>query len=608
MKRERQMRQRGHRTRHHVVPMTNFNQPPINTAVDLVPLPALTFNPYLLLSTTVIGNIARERDIMVSGTRENKAAMLHELDNILPEWRDDIRNKNIMTFRQFTGTKLQYYAAVNGLDMTKIPLTNTIDLLDFIEIGILVRDYVGHNRLISIVLNTRRHILEAFIVYMGLEVELAVLAPLKMLQIAITNNDIRFIDRTELKQYLTRYKFLVNHKHSAQLAKLYKTDKWEQVAPLSIHPMEKIITELDMLADDMLLNMFGIVVPISYMGRIHEYIVQNIAYYDAVLTRTSPKIITPGSLLFMGYDGVQQYFNQLTDKEIFCNFGAYVPYNNRIELITNLTNALFNTTFFVPCPPSIQLSINKETPISMMTFDETDQFFIAYGNISRYYTYEISELVGAFHRSEGGVIDFRQPQDITSTFTVPEVQELAKLLRCFAPTKYISELLIAIQTGIEELEERVATDSLFVKEFKMFSETDKQDIRRFLHAIFHIGMYMRRWKGPGHPYPIAQDATLIKEDPNDIVTECFKQTKYFLDGVNKSVLSFCMGLKICEYKDGRIECGQKEFHKEWTDVLNAKRCIRQASTMYIGTAYHYLVILFNERIPNINVKQVAAIL
>jgi hypothetical protein len=584
---------------------TRIPEPAVPKTV-LLPIP--NFNPYLLLSMSTIDNIARERDIMIHGTRENKAAMLYELDGILPEWRDDVRTKNNMTFRQLVGVKLQYYAALHGLDMKKILLTKTIDLLDFIELATLNRNNDNRRALQPVVSNTRRHILEAVVIYMGLDAGLSTLVPPNELRAAVVNNNIAHINHNQLKQWAIRRNFLANHKYAQQLAKIYKTDKWEQVVLLPIHPMEKIIMDLDMLDTQMLMDTFGIVVPISHSNNIRDYVLQNIAHYSAVLTRGSPEIVTPNSLMFMGYDKIKQYFSELRDIEIFSYFGAYVPYNSREGLIENLLKIVFNTTFFVPCPPSTKLSINKETPVSMMTFDETEQFFIAYGNIGNYYTYEISELVGAFHRNEGGVIDFRRPENITSTFTVAEVQDLALLLKCYTPTKYITDLLTAIQTGIEELEERVASDGTILAEFKLFSDADKQHIRKFLYEIFYIGMYMRRWKGPGHPYPLTGDAASIELDPNNAVTELLVTTTNFLNGLDRLIISFCMRLKVCEYKGGHIECGRKELSREWTDVLDAKRCIRQASTMYIGTAYHYLIVLFNERIPNLDVKQVEAIL
>lgn len=598
-----------------IIPMTNPRYghtpaltPPMTRQSEPTLLPIPNFNPYSLLKNETIDLIARERDIMLQGNRDSKIAMLHELDNIFPEWLNEMRSKNNITFRQLTGIKLLYFAAFNGLNMTKMSLTNSSDILVFIEISLLARTGINKDVLRSIVLNTNRHILEAIVVYMGLEHKLSSLVPLAQLRSAVIYNDIKHINQEQLKALLVRRTFLSTHKYVQQLALLYGGNNWDQIAMLPVHPMEKVIIELDSHTDNDILITFGIAVPLSYAGRIRTYILENIVSYTSVLARKGLTIVPLANLLFMSHTKLQQYFSELLDTEIFVNYGAYVPYNSRAELISNITNLVLESKFFTPCPPSKELSVNKSTTISETEFDETDQFFLAYGKIGGYYTYEITELIGAFHRNEGGVINFRRPQNTTLTFTLEEVKGLDKLLKCFNPSPNITELLSRIALGISEFEERTTTDALFVTEFGRFSDSDKQHIRKFLHDIFYIGMYMRRWKGPPHPYPTKQEDTLVKEDPNDFVTELLKTTKYYLDGISKAVLSFCMRLKVCEYQNNHIECGNKEFITEWRDVLNAKRCIRQASTMYIGTAYHYLVVLFHERIPNLDVKTVAAIM
>ena len=101
--------------------------------------------------------------------------------------------------------------------------------------------------------------------------------------------------------------------------------------------------------------------------------------------------------------------------------------------------------------------------------------------------------------------------------------------------------------------------------------------------------------------------TQVKVDPNDNVTDLLRATKAFLEGDAKQIITFCMSLKVCEYSHGRIDIGNKAFSKEWADVLNAKRCIRQASTMFVGTAYHYLVVLFCEQVPDFVVKNMDTI-
>ena len=575
---------------------------PKSNHIQLIPLP--TANPYLLLSLSTINEIARDRDIMLVGNREVRAAILSELDTILPEWRDEIRANNFMTFRRLNSNRIQYFGALHGIDMSKVTLNNQDDITTFIEVMICVR--IGdEDNMRVIVHSTRRAILEAIVLYLGLDTNFISLIPLPQLQTSVLTNNIKNINQAELQGYVVRRRIISTHKYSAMLRRLYNSDNWNIIAVIAEHPMENVIIHLDTFSDDEIVNQFGIIVPLSYTGRIREYIMTNIVSYAPVLVRSDLEIQPAANLMFMGHAALRKYFTQLRDNEIFTNFNVYLAYNSRVELIDNIVSAVIKPTFFMPCPVIVTRSANSTTSISEFEVTDNTIFPIAFGVVSKYHTYEITELIGAFHRhGEDGFILFRHPENIDILFASEDVEKLLLLLRAFTPTKDITELITRITTGMSEVQERTRYDAEFINQFRRFNQENRQHIRKFLYDIFHIGMYMRRWKGPGYPYPMMEKETQIKADPNDIVTDLLQATKTFLEGDGKQIITFCMSLKVCEYSNGRIDIGNKEFSREWRDVLDAKRCIRQASTMFVGTAYHYLVVLFREQIPNFTVKNV----
>lgn len=582
---------------------------PILTAkynpIQLVNLP--TTNPYLLLSLITINDIARDRDIMLDGNFDHRASMLMELDSILPEWRDEIRANNLMTFRRLNSNRMQYFGALYGVHMNKITLSNQDDISSFIEVMIYVRTR-DETSIRLIVNSTHRSILESIVVYLGLNTNFISFISLPQLQEAVVTTNLNCINNAELQAYDVRRRMISTHKYSTTIKKLYNNNSWTDITLAPQHPMENIIINLDKYSNDQIINQFGIVIPLSYTGRINEYIMDNISSYTTVLSRKEVKIQPTSNLMFMGHAELHKYFAQLRDNEIFNNFNIYVSYNSRVELIDNIVSAVIKPLFFVPCPVIITRSANNTTCISEFEVTDTTIFPIAFGVISKYYTYEITELIGAFHRhGDDGFILFRCPENINMLFASDDVEKLRLLLQSFTPTTDIIELINRITTGIAEAKERTEHDNDFINIFRIFNAEDKRHIHKFLYDIFYIGMYMRRWKGPGHPYPMIEKETHTKSDPNDIVTKSLMDTKNHLELHDDQIIKFCMNLKVFEYQCGRIDTGNKPFSQEWKSVLDAKRCIRQASTMFIGTAYHYLFILFREYVPGININNIMTI-
>jgi hypothetical protein len=136
----------------------------------------------------------------------------------------------------------------------------------------------------------------------------------------------------------------------------------------------------------------------------------------------------------------------------------------------------------------------------------------------------------------------------------------------------------------------VAQEFIIVNEKSLVSE--------FLHQIFITGMYMRRWKGPGNPYPLRTADTRCESDPEPIVQANLAIAQAILDRMSEYTLDFCMNLPIVQYlHNGALDVEDNPFSREWNNVVASQQCIRMASSKFVGTAVYYLRQLFNETIP-----------
>jgi hypothetical protein len=143
--------------------------------------------------------------------------------------------------------------------------------------------------------------------------------------------------------------------------------------------------------------------------------------------------------------------------------------------------------------------------------------------------------------------------------------------------------------------EQPENDRDIIQEFSLV--TQKSLVSEFLHQIFITGMYMRRWKGPGNPYPLRAGDTRCERDPEPIVRDNLSIAQAILDRMSDETRQFCMNLPIVQYLNrGRFDVETNPFSSEWNNVVTGQQCIRMASTKFVGTAVYYLNRLLNETI------------
>ena len=120
-------------------------------------------------------------------------------------------------------------------------------------------------------------------------------------------------------------------------------------------------------------------------------------------------------------------------------------------------------------------------------------------------------------------------------------------------------------------------------------------------------MYMRKWRGPGHPYPIYEAQTkTLGYDPNDKVTEslihCHQQ---LVD--NSQERKFAWDLPVCFYERATVMNKNVSLGQLLEIVGSGGYCIRMASSLLTSSSYRYLLLFFGERIPNVDMNWIEAV-
>ena len=115
-------------------------------------------------------------------------------------------------------------------------------------------------------------------------------------------------------------------------------------------------------------------------------------------------------------------------------------------------------------------------------------------------------------------------------------------------------------------------------------------------------MYMRKWQGPGHPFPLLFSQTLKSIDPEPLIQSHLFTLREMLEKMPVEIRTFLLTINTCSYLDNAIEKGNYPFKWYLEHVSKGKYCYRMASNIFVGTALHFIRILFNENIPGMTLS------
>jgi len=412
------------------------------------------------------------------------------------------------------------------------------------------------------------------------------------------------------------------------LQRLYRVQDEDPVAGIAKCdpvPLESIIILMQTYPIPLLAKHVGMAIPPHADANL--YFQNNILHYASVLSRpTDVSFCSREKFITMRDDEVSSYCKLLTDEELFRLSEVYINYASRSDLLTNLQNLRTREGFFIPL---IRRCQNKHTQLYSDTTD-TNIFIIGFGTLGSYIGYEIDELLHSFHyidtdsisgdesdtrqrngRNRGDFI-FRHPENIRSIFTINQIEQLRQLLLAWVgdyPT--LQPLIDRIDEGLVDIRQKTDYDKQLLRDFRRLSKDQQNLIRSYLYDLFYAGMYMRRWEGPGHPYPhrTAQtENTKISPDANTLkslktlesrIDTFAPQTKTLICGTYTSTRdNFTGGLRVVEYFGADPQQQRNFISNLLYEVMKGEYCIRMASSRFVGTGVYYLRLLYNENIPD----------
>jgi len=519
-------------------------------------------NPYSYLRTSDLAMIAQERNLDLGNHRTVLVRELARYDKISPTYLEDARTLSIRSNR----SEILIHNGLHGIDRRSSNLPTIHLLLDTVA-----RIYIG--RIGPDHLTPPDEIVE--LIYELTEPDLRYLAracfPDPFLEtflerdgliFALLQGHLRQKDRVDPETY-RRYRdiCLSPPSYQALLQQLAGVDRLEALRFTPV-PHEDLLLALLRGRDPVdLARSIGMLIPPHHDPE--AYLLSNFIAYTQALSRPAPAQID--------WEYIES-FHQFTDCELQQQTGARVAYQSRIEHVQNLGSLVTNPGFFIPSAP-FPWSRNTQTTLLTPLTDVKEA--IAYGTLRSYLVYEVDELRLAFSSIESSFL-FRRPDRPSESFPLGKIQGLYHLLPEGSPLhRQIGRGLILIEEQEEES-----------RSFLLGPE--RPILRRWLHVLFETGMYMRRWLGPGHPYPMTATATLIDVDPAILTTVSLDRLEAIREQMSPALQAFTLNLPSVE---------GSTLAEEILSLRHGDSCIRVSSSTLTNSAHRYLQRFFLEGIP-----------
>ena len=342
---------------------------------------------------------------------------------------------------------------------------------------------------------------------------------------------------------------------------------------------------------DICYNQMDIAIP----PNIHysTYIRNNILHYTDLECKSPDK-----SDLLMIAD-VHTVYEKLQDNVLINILGGYPFFNNRPTLVSNIISMLHVKSWFILIFPDKEKINNKDNiTTNLSTIEELKddgEIVLAYGTESSYSIYELDELHKAIHfDDEHKIWIFTNPQG--DYFRLLDLYRLLELLTMIVEINDEARLLFHhVCRALEENKSYSSEERELKIDYENQSEDEKKSMLSFLEAVFYMGMYMRRWEGPGHPYPVKERDTRSEDLSYEVkIKECV------------DVLSNMLKEPSIVYRLYTIDDNKKEgsFVGLFDKVKKCQYCIRSASKRFIATAVWYRLLLMGEAWPDVDINTI----
>lgn len=311
---------------------------------------------------------------------------------------------------------------------------------------------------------------------------------------------------------------------------------------------------------------------------------------------------------------VKSLLNNFTDKELKNMFPLHFRAStNRSQLLDDLSYAAITTTPFTFIIPRelADAFCNQETVISTsgyaMSAPET-RLVVGFGTFVGGATcYDVEVLTESLRTYPNVIVQPHGRQD--ARMPLSQLGSIATTLNNAKPIYESDPNIVADIDFINEEYRRRANDTKMggaktIREFLEANSDKRNDIAEVFLNIFEMGMYLRRWEGPGQPYPLTETLTEGDTLTNDralrtAINATVSGAKYG-DAIAKindqHITEVIYGLPLWMKVNNRLTMHTENLQFCLDEMNRDQRCIRMYSGYLAYTGAYYMDI-FCEAMP-----------
>lgn len=399
--------------------------------------------------------------------------------------------------------------------------------------------------------------------------------------------------------------FLQNRLKAIEYNKLYPTNKLiPAYANLAIQPVNILEPCLDILSVgteehlDNLSARFGILIPTNHLFNKRKYLLQNLSYYKKIFRRNV------GTPPVWGTDISE--LEWYTDAELFNYYDLteITEFDSRIDLLKRIQTLLeipVHWHFITKKPSNPNLHFIMIEPRE----DTKENPLISYGSMIRYQTFNLDELDESFRTYEEEGFRFKNPISELD-FMLSEIVELIRLLKERHSSDSKNCENVVIPNFVDKLKHGFTDLSNTANKLKQMGNSFSQnmpDLLKVTMIIFIAGMYMRKWQGPGSPFPHHWVDKTSKEEHvfrNEMSTQMISAYFQTVDSSNiREHLIRIPRIKF-NFKTKEMNLGLETIYHIMGLAAVANFCLSNGSDIFLQTSYAILVHIFQFSLGQIN--------
>lgn len=311
---------------------------------------------------------------------------------------------------------------------------------------------------------------------------------------------------------------------------------------------------------------------------------------------------------------IQGLLTNYTDQEILALVGED-PHRevSRQTFLSRATEKLLERRVFILQPYEARLCNNAESITTFDEFAELNHPYLGRGSLATGFDcYTIADLFSAWesHRNSEGEVEFIDPLQPRTSFRVPDLRAFLDALQSGRRGVPVPPQIIEQLEGyIRQAETQSSADYAKIRQLRAWSQRSEQNkelMRAYWTSYFHMGMYMRQWLGPGHPYPVTKEATgseaaVGSEREIQIASNVQRervQFEKFRRQMPPEIRELLNSLTVMRRYQGQVESERTTLGHRYQRVIDDHAyCIRMASGPWSYSGAYYLKQILDEQIP-----------